>query len=93
MSEKAVAIGFYFVASGVLTHFGTPHPVLGSPAVHNYITNEIEGVTGGKFLFEADPIKAAAKIIAHLDQKRADLKLAPAMYTPVENRQAAAVGV
>jgi carbon-monoxide dehydrogenase catalytic subunit len=93
MSEKAIAIGFYFVASGVLTHFGKPHPVQGSPAVHNYITNEIEGITGGKFLFENDPIKAAAKIIEHLDQKRADLKLAPAMYTPVENRQTAAVGV
>ena len=30
MSEKAVAIGFYVVASGVFTVFGTPHPVLGS---------------------------------------------------------------
>ena len=93
MSEKAIAIGFYFVASGVLTHFGTPHPVLGSPAVHEYITKEIEGQTGGRFLFEADPMKAAAQIIAHLDHKRADLKLAPAMYTPVESRQAQAATV
>jgi carbon-monoxide dehydrogenase catalytic subunit len=81
MSEKAVAIGFYCVASGVLTHFGTPHPVLGSPAVHKFITEDVEKLTGGKFLFEPDPLKAAAQIIEHLDRKRAELKLPPMMYT------------
>ncbi len=82
MSEKAVAIGFYFVASGVLTHFGTPHPVMGSTNVHKFITDDVEALTGGKFLFEPDPIKAAHAIIAHLDRKREALKLAPAMYSP-----------
>ena len=81
MSEKAVAIGFYCVASGVLTHFGTPHPVLGSQAVHKFITEDVEKLTGGKFLFEPDPLKAAAQIIEHLDRKRAELKLPPMMYT------------
>ena len=84
MSEKAVAIGFYFVASGVLTHFGTPQPVEGSPAVHKFLTEDVEEITGGRFFFESDPVKTAAQIIEHLDQKRADLKLAPAMYTPTE---------
>jgi len=84
MSEKAVAIGFYFVASGVLTHFGTPQPVEGSPAVHKFLTEDVEEITGGRFFFESDPVKTAAQIIEHLDQKRADLKLAPAMYTATE---------
>ena len=92
MSEKAVAIGFYFVASGVLTHFGTPHPVLGSKAVHQFITKDVEELTGGKFLFESDPVKAAAQIVEHLDQKRAELKLSPPMYTPSKAWQGAPVG-
>jgi len=80
MSEKAISIGFYFVASGVYTVFGTPHPVLGSENVTNYITNELENVVGGKFAFEADPIRAAQMMIEHIDKKREALKLPPLMY-------------
>jgi anaerobic carbon-monoxide dehydrogenase catalytic subunit len=80
MSEKAVAIGFYFVASGVFTHFGTPQPVMGSQNVHGFLTDEVEKVLGGKFYFEPDPMKTAARIIEHIDQKRAELKLKPAMH-------------
>lgn len=80
MSEKAISIGFYFVASGVYTVFGTPQPVLGSENVTNYITNELENVVGGKFAFEADPIKAAHMMIKHIDKKREALKLPPLMY-------------
>jgi carbon-monoxide dehydrogenase catalytic subunit len=93
MSEKAVAIGFYFVASGVLTHFGTPHPVEGSPNVHRFLTKDVEEMVGGRFFFESDPHRTAAQIIDHLDQKRADLKLAPAMYTPGEAPVSVPVGV
>jgi anaerobic carbon-monoxide dehydrogenase catalytic subunit len=80
MSEKAVAIGFYFVASGVFTHFGTPQPVLGSANVNNFLTDQVEKVLGGKFYFEPDPLKSAARILEHIDQKRAELKLKPAMH-------------
>ena len=80
MSEKAISIGFYFVASGVYTVFGTPMPVLGSTNVTNYITKELENVVGGKFAFEVDPIKAAHMMIAHIDKKRKDLSLGPVMY-------------
>lgn len=83
MSEKAVAIGFYFVASGALVHFNTPFPVLGSPKVYKLLTEDLEKIVGGKFLFEPDPIKAARAILAHLDRKRAELKLREPMYTPV----------
>jgi carbon-monoxide dehydrogenase catalytic subunit len=75
MSEKAIAIGFYCVASGVYTVFGHPHPVLGSKNVAEFLTDGIEKLVGGKFAFEPDPIKAAHLMIEHIDRKRAELKL------------------
>jgi carbon-monoxide dehydrogenase catalytic subunit len=92
MSEKAVAIGFYFVASGVLTHFGTPQPVLGSRPVYEFITDELEKLVGGKFTFEPDPRKAAKRILDHIDQKRAELKLQPPMYAAEHTYRGASVG-
>jgi len=80
MSEKAIAIGFYFVASGVFTIFGKPHPVLGSRKVTELLTNGLEKIVGGKFAFEPDPIKAAHLMIDHIDKKRAELKLKSVMY-------------
>jgi anaerobic carbon-monoxide dehydrogenase catalytic subunit len=80
MSEKAVAIGFYFVASGVYTMIGKPLNVMGAPKLHKYLTEEIEQETGGKWAFEADPVLAAHKMIDHIDKKRAALKLRPIMY-------------
>ncbi len=80
MSEKAISIGFYFVASGVFTIFGTPHPVLGSKNVTDFICGGLEEMVGGKFAFEADPIKAAHLMIEHMDKKRKALKLKPMMY-------------
>jgi carbon-monoxide dehydrogenase catalytic subunit len=82
-SEKAIAIGFYAVASGILTVLGSPLNILGSQAVTRYVTEEIEGITGGRFAFESDPAKAAQVIVAHLDRKREALKLRPMMYGPV----------
>jgi carbon-monoxide dehydrogenase catalytic subunit len=79
MSEKAVSIGFYFVASGVFTVFGTPQPVLGSQKVTDFITKDLEDIVGGKFAFEVDPKKAAHLMIEHIDKKRKALKLKPVM--------------
>jgi len=70
MSEKAIAIGWYAVASGMLVVFGTPLPVMGSPNMEKYITQEVENIVGGKWAFEGDPIKAAHLMIAHIDKKR-----------------------
>jgi anaerobic carbon-monoxide dehydrogenase catalytic subunit len=75
MSEKALAIGHYFVASGIFTVFGTTWPTLGSEAVTRHLFEEHEGLYGGMWAFEADPIKAAALMIAHIDKKRKALGL------------------
>jgi carbon-monoxide dehydrogenase catalytic subunit len=80
MSEKAVSIGFYFVASGVYTMIGHPLPVEGSSNVHKYLTEEIEQEVGGKWAFELDPMEAAHKMLRHIDKKRKELKLKPMLY-------------
>jgi len=80
MSEKAVSIGMYFVASGIYTVIGKPLPVLGSPNVTKYLTEEMESEVGGKWGFEEDPIEAAHLMLRHIDKKRKALKLKPLMY-------------
>jgi len=80
MSEKAVSIGFYFVASGVYTLIGHPLPMMGSRNLHKYLTEEIEQEIGGKWAFELDPVKGAHMMLRHIDKKRKALKLKPMMY-------------
>ncbi|OGX44686.1 MAG: hypothetical protein A3G38_03730 [Omnitrophica WOR_2 bacterium RIFCSPLOWO2_12_FULL_51_8] len=81
MSEKAITIGFYFVASGVYTIFGaSPFATLGSKNLTDYLTKEIEDIVGGRFDFCDDPLKMAKLMLAHIDKKREALKLKPAMY-------------
>ncbi len=70
MSEKAIAIGQYFVASGVFTVFGTTWPTLGSDKVTKHLFEEHEEMYGGKWAFEPDPVKAAHLMIEHIDKKR-----------------------
>ena len=68
--EKAVSIGTWAVDLGVLTHVGLVPPVLGSPLVTQVLTNDVENLTGGKFLVETDAHKAAEAILNHIYDKR-----------------------
>jgi carbon-monoxide dehydrogenase catalytic subunit len=70
MSEKAISIGQYFVASGVFTVFGVTWPTLGSDEVTKHLFTDSEAAYGGMWAFEPDPIKAAHLMINHIDQKR-----------------------
>jgi carbon-monoxide dehydrogenase catalytic subunit len=70
MSEKAISIGQYFVASGVFTVFGATWPTLGSETLTKHLFEKMEEMVGGKWAFEPDPIKAAHLMIAHIDAKR-----------------------
>jgi len=70
MSEKAISIGHYFVASGVYTVFGVTLPVTGAPVFQDYLFNKFEGLYGGMWDLEVDPVKHARKMIAHIDKKR-----------------------
>ncbi len=80
MSEKAISIGYYVVASGVYTVFGTPQNVLGAPQLHKLVVDELEEMVGARFDFEADPVKAAHMMIRHMDNKRKALGLDEMMY-------------
>ncbi len=73
MSEKAVSIGAYVVASGIFTVLGTVPPVLGSSNVTQLLTAGAEGVVGARFAVEPDPFKAARLIVDHITAKRAAL--------------------
>jgi len=70
MSEKAISIGQYFVASGVFTVFGATWPTAGSEILTKHLFEEMEGMVGGKWAYETDPIEAAKLMIAHIDSKR-----------------------
>jgi carbon-monoxide dehydrogenase catalytic subunit len=87
MSEKALSIGTYCVASGAYVIFGGSSPVSGMPdrvsdsdIVLRYISEGWEEKFGGKLEFIQDPDEMIRRTLAHIDQKRADLKLPP--YEP-----------
>jgi len=80
MSEKAISIGMYVVASGIFTVVNPPLPVEGSPRVVELLTKTFEKHFGATWAFEEDPIKAAHLMIDHIDRKRADLGLPLPMY-------------
>jgi carbon-monoxide dehydrogenase catalytic subunit len=70
MSEKAISIGQYFVASGVYTVFGVTWPTTGSKEVTDFLFKDMEEMLGGMWAFEPDPVRAAHLMIAHIDKKR-----------------------
>ena len=82
MSEKALAIAVYCVASGAYVIFGGASPISGMPdrvndsdAVLKYISEGWEKIYGGKLEFIPDPQKMIDATLAHIDKKRAALGL------------------
>ena len=70
MSEKAIAIGCYFVASGVPVVLGNPFYVSGSQAVSDYLHGSIQEEFGARFYCIEDPHEAAGRIVEILNQAR-----------------------
>ena len=82
MSEKALAIGTYCVASGAYVMFGGASPVSGMPdkmsesdAVARYISEGWEELYGGKLEFVPDPDEMVQRTLDHIDKKREALGL------------------
>lgn len=82
MSEKALSIGTYCVASGAYVIFGGSSPISGmsdrmadSTIVSNLISEGWEDTYGGKMEFIADPDEMIKKTLEHIDKKRAALGL------------------
>jgi carbon-monoxide dehydrogenase catalytic subunit len=71
ITEKAISIGQYFAASGVLVVFGKEFlPISGSQNVGDYLFKGIEKDLGGRWAVESDPVKAAEMILEHIEGKR-----------------------
>jgi carbon-monoxide dehydrogenase catalytic subunit len=70
MSEKAIAIGHYFVASGVFTVFGVTFPFVEGTRWAEYMFGGIEADLGGKWALETDPHQMARLMIDHINAKR-----------------------
>ncbi len=87
MSEKAIAIGHYFVASEVFTVFGVGLPVQGSERVCRYLFEEIESVFGGMWAVEPDTGKMAGLIIDHINKKREKLGISKGKKRVLYNMQ------
>ena len=80
MSEKAIAIGWYAVATGLLVVLGSPLPIMGSKKVRKLLTEELFDIVGGGWAFESNPVNAANIMIKHINKKREALKLKPMLY-------------
>ena len=82
MSEKALAIGTYCVASGAYVIFGGSSPISGMPdrvedsdIVLRYISEGWEKLYGGKMEFIKDADEMIRRTLEHIDKKRAALGL------------------
>jgi carbon-monoxide dehydrogenase catalytic subunit len=75
MSEKAIAIGCYFAASGVPVIFGGDSPIEASKEVTRIMTEVWFERFKGTLQFEPDPEKILALALDYIDKARVALKL------------------
>ena len=73
MSEKAVAIANYVVATGIDTYLGVEPQVSGSAGMMDLITNGTKGIVGAGYIINTDPHKLVDAIIEGIEAKRAAL--------------------
>jgi carbon-monoxide dehydrogenase catalytic subunit len=70
MSEKAVAIGHYFVASGVDVVLGRPFHTAGSRALTEYLCEGLEHEVGARFHYISNPAEAVEVVCSRVEEKR-----------------------
>lgn len=75
MEQKATIDGIFAVAYGVYTHLSPTPFITGAPNLVKLLTEEIEGVTGGKIALGDEPVQVANDIEAHIIKKRKDMGL------------------
>jgi len=73
MSEKAIAISCYFVASGIDVILGNPFYISGSQNVSQFLNQEIRDVFGASFHVQEDPHAAAITILQIINERREKL--------------------
>jgi carbon-monoxide dehydrogenase catalytic subunit len=75
MSEKALSIATYCVASGAYVIMGTTNAVKGSAEVQRLISEGWRAKYGGRLEFISDAEEIVKATLAHIDERRAALKL------------------
>jgi len=73
MSEKAISIGCYFVASGIDVILGHPFHIAGSDRVEEFLNHVTKDLFGASFHTCLDPYHAVDKIMEILDTSREKL--------------------
>jgi len=72
-AEKAFSIGMYCLALGITTHLNPAPPVSGSSFVLNFLTKDMEKITGSRMILADSPDNAAKKLIELIKAKRKNL--------------------
>jgi carbon-monoxide dehydrogenase catalytic subunit len=75
MSEKAISIATYCVASGAYVILGVNNPVSGSEEVTRILSDGWEKKVGGRLEFITEGEEIVRRSLAHIDKKRAALGL------------------
>ena len=75
MSEKAVSIGNYVVATGIDTFLGIVPYTGGSDVVTDILCNGVEKWVGAKFFYETDIDKLGDMMIDRIEEKRRALNI------------------
>jgi carbon-monoxide dehydrogenase catalytic subunit len=70
MSEKAVSIGNYVVATGIDTFLGVVPYVAGSDVVSNLLQEGIKDWVGASYTFETDIEKLGDLMLENIEAKR-----------------------
>lgn len=75
-TEKALSIGTWAVSMGVTTHVNPLPRITGSPVITKLLTEDVEGLLGGKFIGGDDPVQVAHALGELIRKKRSNLGLA-----------------
>jgi carbon-monoxide dehydrogenase catalytic subunit len=91
MSEKAVAIASYFVASGIDVILGQPFHISGSENVSGFMNQETQKIFNASFHYESGPMQAVDRIMQIIEYKRNKLginrKLERKLYDMKDRRE------
>lgn len=75
MEQKATIDGIFALAYGAYTHLSPTPFITGAPKLVKLVTEDIEGLTGGKIALGDDPVQVANDIEAHIIKKRQKMGL------------------
>jgi carbon-monoxide dehydrogenase catalytic subunit len=75
MEQKATIDAVFALAFGVFTHVSPTPPITGGERLMKLLSEDLEGLTGGRLYLENDMAKAAEAIEGHIMKKRTALGL------------------